>query len=203
MRPVSLSTPVAVHGLGALCVLAELLDSACEIGSNRAMAERLVRTVCPRDCYDACGVLVAVREDGAIRHVRGDPDHGISRGKLCRKCTIGYNGVFLDPDARLTRPLRRAAAKGSGRFEPVSWDAALRGDRHPTFGDRGRGSGRDRARPLHRDLLDSRPQLPDAVLHPARRHGGRPRLGLQQGWSSRARLRVRVVGDRVRSAHGR
>ena len=89
------------------------------------MAERLVRTVCPRDCYDACGVLVAVREDGAIRHVRGDPDHGISRGKLCRKCTIGYNGVFLDPDARLTRPLRRAAAKGSGQFEPVSWDAAL------------------------------------------------------------------------------
>ena len=102
------------------------LDSDCEIVSNRSMAERLVRTVCPRDCYDACGVLVAVREDGAIRHVRGDPGHAISRGKLCRKCTIGYNGVFLDPGARLVQPLvRRGGAKGSRRFEPVSWDSAL------------------------------------------------------------------------------
>ena len=89
------------------------------------MAERVVRTVCPRDCYDACGVLVAVREDGSVRHVRGDPEHPISRGKLCRKCTIGYNGVFLDPAARLTRPLRRIGPKGEGRFEPVAWPEAI------------------------------------------------------------------------------
>ena len=56
-----------------------------------------VRTTCPRDCYDACGVLVAV-EDGRIKHVRGDPAHHVARGKLCRKCSIGYNGAFLDPD---------------------------------------------------------------------------------------------------------
>jgi anaerobic selenocysteine-containing dehydrogenase len=91
------------------------------------VADRLVRTVCPRDCYDACGVLVAVREDGTIRHVRGDPDHAISRGKLCRKCTIGYNGVFLDPAARLTQPMLRhgGATAAGGGFEPVSWERAL------------------------------------------------------------------------------
>jgi anaerobic selenocysteine-containing dehydrogenase len=89
-----------------------------------AAVDEVVLTTCPRDCYDACGIAV-VKRDGAIRHVRGDPAHPVSRGKLCRKCSIGYNGAFLDPDARLTRPLRRIGAKGEGRFEPVGWDEAL------------------------------------------------------------------------------
>ena len=83
-----------------------------------------IRTTCPRDCYDACGVLVAL-DDGRIRHVRGDPAHPVSRGKLCRKCSIGYNGVFLDETARLTRPLVRTGPKGSGAFAEASLDEAL------------------------------------------------------------------------------
>ena len=82
-----------------------------------------VRTTCPRDCYDGCGILVERRDDRLV--VRGDPDHPVSRGKLCRKCTLGYNGEWLDPEARLTRPLRRTGPKGEGRFSPISWDAAL------------------------------------------------------------------------------
>ena len=89
-----------------------------------ANADDIVLTTCPRDCYDACGIVV-VKRNGTIRHVRGDPDHPVSRGKLCHKCSIGYNGSFLDPEARLTRPLRRVGPKGEGRFEPVSWDEAL------------------------------------------------------------------------------
>ena len=89
-----------------------------------AHVDEVVLTTCPRDCYDACGITV-MKRDGAIRHVRGDPDHPVSRGKLCRKCSIGYNGAFLDPQARLTRPLRRTGSKGEGQFEPVSWDEAL------------------------------------------------------------------------------
>jgi anaerobic selenocysteine-containing dehydrogenase len=89
-----------------------------------AHADEVVLTTCPRDCYDACGITV-VKRNGAIRHVRGDPNHPVARGKLCRKCSIGYNGAFLDPQARLTRPLRRVGAKGEGRFEPVSWEEAL------------------------------------------------------------------------------
>jgi anaerobic selenocysteine-containing dehydrogenase len=89
-----------------------------------AQVDEVVLTTCPRDCYDACGIAV-VKRDGAIRHVRGDPEHAVSRGKLCRKCSIGYNGAFLDPGVRLTRPLRRTGAKGHGQFEPVSWGDAL------------------------------------------------------------------------------
>ena len=83
-----------------------------------------MRTTCPRDCYDACGVLVAL-EDGRIKHVRGDPDHHVARGKLCRKCSIGYNGAFIDPELRLTTPLRRVGPKGEARFEPVDWPDAI------------------------------------------------------------------------------
>ena len=89
-----------------------------------AQPDEVVLTTCPRDCYDACGIAV-VKRHGAIRHVRGDPGHPVARGKLCRKCSIGYNGSFLDSGARLTRPLRRVGAKGEGRFEPVSWDEAI------------------------------------------------------------------------------
>ena len=94
------------------------------VSVDQSVGDRLVRTTCPRDCYDACGVLVSVR-GGEIRHVRGDPAHHVSRGRLCRKCSIAYNGVLRDSEVRLTHPLRRTGPKGSGRFEAVSWDAAL------------------------------------------------------------------------------
>lgn len=84
----------------------------------------IIRTTCPRDCYDCCGIAV-VKRNGAIAQVRGDPDHPVSRGKLCAKCSIGYNRDWRNPQARLTRPLRRAGRKGEGQFEPISWDAAL------------------------------------------------------------------------------
>src|SRR5215470_38683 len=98
------------------------------IGSSREeramLSATTIRTTCPRDCYDACGVLVKTSADGTI-NVVGDPDHDVSRGALCGKCSIGYNGVWRDPGVRLTRPLRRVGLKGEGRFEPATWDQAL------------------------------------------------------------------------------
>jgi anaerobic selenocysteine-containing dehydrogenase len=86
--------------------------------------QEVIRTTCPRDCFDTCGIAV-VKRGGVIAHVRGDSHHPVSRGKLCAKCSIGYNREWRDPQARLTRPLRRVGPKGEGRFEPISWDAAL------------------------------------------------------------------------------
>src|SRR5882724_806466 len=83
-----------------------------------------IRTTCPRDCYDTCGVLV-VKRDSVVAKVLGDPDHPVSRGALCGKCAIAYNGVWRDPNARLLRPLRRVGRKGEGHFEPVTWEMAL------------------------------------------------------------------------------
>jgi len=83
-----------------------------------------IRTSCPRDCYDGCGIVVE-RKDGRVTRVLGDPDHPVSRGKLCQKCALAYNGVWRDPEARLQRPLRRRGSKSDRQFEPISWDAAL------------------------------------------------------------------------------
>lgn len=87
-------------------------------------ATEVIRTTCPRDCYDSCGIVV-VKRDGLVSQVRGDPDHSVSRGKLCEKCSAGYNREWRDPRARLTQPQRRVGPKGRGRFEAVSWDTAL------------------------------------------------------------------------------
>ena len=89
-----------------------------------APASDVILTTCPRDCYDACGIAVRVR-DGAIVQVRGDANHPMSRGTLCVKCSTGYNNEWRDPTVRLTRPLRRTGPKGSGQFTPVSWDEAI------------------------------------------------------------------------------
>ena len=64
----------------------------------------VILTTCPRDCYDSCGIAV-VKRDGVVWKVVGDRSHPISRGSLCGKCALAYNGVWRDPDARLTQPL--------------------------------------------------------------------------------------------------
>ena len=84
----------------------------------------ILRTTCPRDCYDSCGIAVIKRGE-TITKVLGDPDHPVSRGALCGKCALAYNGAWRDPDQRLGQPLKRIGPKGEGRFEPVSWQEAI------------------------------------------------------------------------------
>jgi len=87
-------------------------------------AKEIVRTTCPRDCYDACGIVVVKRKDKIVR-VKGDPDHSVSRGALCGKCAIAYNGSWRDSNQRLTYPLKRVGSKGQGQFIPITWDEAI------------------------------------------------------------------------------
>ena len=84
----------------------------------------IIRTTCPRDCYDSCGLLVKTSSAGEVSVV-GDPSHALAHGALCGKCSIAYNGVWRDAKARLSTPLKRVGAKGEGRFEAVTWDEAL------------------------------------------------------------------------------
>lgn len=79
-------------------------------------------SVCALDCPDACAILVQV-EDGRAVRLRGDPAHPVTQGFLCAKVTRYLEREYHP--GRLLYPLRRAGAKGEGRFERISWDEAL------------------------------------------------------------------------------
>jgi anaerobic selenocysteine-containing dehydrogenase len=80
------------------------------------------RSVCPHDCPSQCGLSVTI-EDGRVADVAGDPTHPFTRGVICGK--VHDYAERLYAPTRVHTPLRRVGAKGEGRFEPVSWDAAL------------------------------------------------------------------------------
>ncbi len=86
------------------------------------MTKTTVRSVCPYDCPDACGLLVSV-ENGRAVSVCGDPDHPVTRGLLCPK--MGHYEHTVHSPRRLTTPLRRVGKKGAGEFEPISWGLAI------------------------------------------------------------------------------
>jgi len=79
-------------------------------------------TVCPHDCPDSCSVRVEVSEGRALS-IKGDSGHAVTRGFLCGKVNRYLERVY-SPQRVLT-PLRRVGSKGEGRFERISWDAAL------------------------------------------------------------------------------
>ncbi len=85
-------------------------------------ASRVVRGACPHDCPDTCAMLVTV-EDGRAVKVAGDPDHPFTQGFLCAKVNRYLERTYHRD--RLLQPKRRVGPKGSGKFEPCSWDSAL------------------------------------------------------------------------------
>jgi anaerobic selenocysteine-containing dehydrogenase len=83
----------------------------------------LVPTTC-FNCESACGLLAYVDRDTLeVRKFEGNPEHPGSRGRNCAKGPATLNQV-TDPDRILT-PLRRAGARGEGKWEQVTWDEAL------------------------------------------------------------------------------
>src|SRR5215469_9654025 len=79
-------------------------------------------SVCALDCPDTCSLLINV-EDGRGSKLRGNPAHPVTRGFLCGK-VARYLEREYHPD-RLLYPQRRVGPKGEGRFERISWGAAL------------------------------------------------------------------------------
>lgn len=81
-----------------------------------------IRGACPHDCPDTCALLTTVSDGVAIK-VQGNPEHAHTAGVLCAKVSK-YPERTYHPE-RVLSPLKRVGAKGSGQFEPVSWQQAL------------------------------------------------------------------------------
>lgn len=106
----------------------ERWDDWVELDS-RAWPERserrymLVPTTC-FNCESACGLLAYVDKDSLrVRKFEGNPEHPGSRGRNCAKGPATLNQI-TDPD-RILHPLKRAGARGEGKWVQVSWDEAL------------------------------------------------------------------------------
>ena len=91
-------------------------------GMNAPEHLRVVQAACPHDCPDTCAMRVTV-QGGRVVRVQGDAEHPATRGALCTKVSR-YAERTYHPE-RVLQPLKRVGPKGSGRFEPVPWDAAL------------------------------------------------------------------------------
>jgi anaerobic selenocysteine-containing dehydrogenase len=80
-------------------------------------------SVCPLDCPDTCSLQVEV-EDNKIKKVRGSRVNPYTAGAICDK-VAKYYPAFVHGENRLRQPLIRIGQKGSGEYQPTSWENAL------------------------------------------------------------------------------
>lgn len=90
--------------------------------TNAPGVEKWIPTVCGQ-CTGGCGTLVRVIDGWAV-NIAGNPLHPVNRGTLCPKGIAGLQGLY-DPD-RIRSPLKRTGQRGEGRYEPITWEEALR-----------------------------------------------------------------------------
>ena len=90
-------------------------------------------------CSAGCGLLVRVMQGdaevvrngktgiikmGLAKKLEGNPQHPVNLGKLCARGQAGLQVVY-NPD-RITHPLKRTGSRGSGEFQEITWDDALK-----------------------------------------------------------------------------
>ncbi|MEW6509637.1 MAG: molybdopterin-dependent oxidoreductase [Bacteroidota bacterium] len=105
------------------------MDDVLEIPANLIekarrgpKVETWKNTICGL-CPGGCGMRVRLI-DGIPVSVKGNPVYPVNRGGMC---PLGLNALhaLYHPD-RARGPLRRSGDPGSGRWEPLSWDDALK-----------------------------------------------------------------------------
>ena len=84
--------------------------AAHRLHSRPMPALRTIRTVCPRNCYCTCGMLVTLDEDNRIVSIDGDPENPATGGHVCLK-GLAYARRVTYPES----PPHAASPEGVGR----------------------------------------------------------------------------------------
>ncbi len=82
--------------------------------------KKTICTIC--DPMTQCGLDISVK-DGKVIKVEGSDGHPFNNGAICPKGAATRQ--YLYSEKRIRTPLRRVGPRGSGQFEPISWDEAL------------------------------------------------------------------------------
>ncbi len=73
-------------------------------------------------CGGGCGITVTKVEDRAIK-IEGAGQHPVNNGGIC---ILGLSGLqLLYGPTRVKSPLKRAGNRGEGKWEKISWEAAI------------------------------------------------------------------------------
>src|SRR5271170_7960155 len=90
-------------------------------------------------CSAGCGLQVRVMQGeaevvrrgqqglikmGLAKKLEGNPQHPVNQGKLCARGQASLQMLY-HPD-RITHPIKRTGQRGSGEFQAISWDDALK-----------------------------------------------------------------------------
>jgi anaerobic dimethyl sulfoxide reductase subunit A len=88
---------------------------------NSGSSGRIFTSTCPFDCGARCLLQVHVSE-GSVHKITTD----LRPGPGLKACARGLaQGEVLYAKDRLRSPLKRVGERGSGKFEPISWEEAL------------------------------------------------------------------------------
>jgi len=89
---------------------------------NGPKIETWKNTICSL-CPGGCGIQVRLI-DGLPVHIKGNPNYPVNQGGLC-SLGIGALHHLYNPD-RIQSPMKRVGNPGSGKWESISWDDALK-----------------------------------------------------------------------------
>lgn len=99
----------------------ELKEGGIDFSSKTKKERKVIPSSCWQ-CVSRDSVLCYVEDDRLVK-IEGNPKSIRNRGKLCARGQAGINQVY-DPD-RILYPLKRAGARGKGKWKRISWDEAL------------------------------------------------------------------------------
>ena len=101
---------------------AEILKKGGEAYAHLSGAQlTAIPSICAQ-CPSRCAIIGYLDEDRLVK-IEGQPESIRNQGKICAKGQTGASKIY-DPDRILT-PLRRTGKRGEGKWEKISWDAAL------------------------------------------------------------------------------
>ncbi|UCE04465.1 MAG: molybdopterin-dependent oxidoreductase [bacterium] len=115
----------ATAGVG----LSKWLLSSLQSSPNYSLAELLsgpgieswVNSLCDL-CECGCGISVRLI-DGVPVNIKGNKLHPLNRGGVCMRGQAGLE-ILYNPD-RFKNPMRRMGARGSGRWQNITWEEAI------------------------------------------------------------------------------